>query len=280
MRSVRPALILTMLIVGACTIDDLQHENRFCSVDNPCAEGFDCQQGKCVARGQTPDGPPPKTDGQTDTGADRGPAADLSGDAPAADLLRVPDAGCPAGLSLCGGACVDTQISFDHCGGCDQPCEPGVSDRCEDGLCHCGHLQPLCLDGLTCYKGTCTCVTGPSSMCDGCCLNDKCQTGTAASACGLGGVACTVCPSDACKTPTCVSGTCGAILLKNGTACVTASKQGKCYTGNCCTGCWSTTKNVCYSGTSNTYCGNYGNNCATCIAPATCMTATQTCGSP
>jgi hypothetical protein len=272
MANVRLALIAVLL--AGCIIDELQHENRFCSMDNPCAEGFTCQQGKCVAKSASPDGPT-MTDVLADTVVDKGPTPDgpQTPDLPIADdLPPVPDAGCPAGLTLCAGACIDTDISFDHCGGCDQPCEPGVSDRCENGNCHCGHLQPLCLDGLTCYKGACSCVTGPSSMCKGCCQNDKCQTGTSTSACGLGGVACVTCATYPCRNTSCdsTSGKCTYSNRPNGISCVASGKQGKCFNGNCCTGCWSPTKAACYSGTSNTYCGNFGNNCATCTAPNTC----------
>lgn len=40
---------------------------------------------------------------------------------------------CDDGLSMCGGACVDTQVDPDHCGGCDGGCASG--QRCEAGEC-------------------------------------------------------------------------------------------------------------------------------------------------
>jgi hypothetical protein len=42
-------------------------------------------------------------------------------------------AGCRAGLTACSGACVNTQRSNAHCGGCGRPC--GAGQTCTDGVC-------------------------------------------------------------------------------------------------------------------------------------------------
>jgi hypothetical protein len=40
---------------------------------------------------------------------------------------------CPAGLTVCSGACVDPLRDDRHCGGCDRPCPAGA--WCVDGAC-------------------------------------------------------------------------------------------------------------------------------------------------
>jgi hypothetical protein len=47
-----------------------------------------------------------------------------------------PDA-CPTPTTLCGATCADTSADPEHCGGCDQPCEPlpGAIAFCARGLC-------------------------------------------------------------------------------------------------------------------------------------------------
>ena len=49
--------------------------------------------------------------------------------------LAAPDAACSAGLTSCGGACVDLASDDDHCGACGTPC--GVPYHCVSGACVC-----------------------------------------------------------------------------------------------------------------------------------------------
>ncbi|MFW5967255.1 MAG: CAP domain-containing protein, partial [Persicimonas sp.] len=48
--------------------------------------------------------------------------------------------GCDDGLTECGGECVDTESSSDHCGGCDNPCP---DDSCSEGVCSSISMQVL-----------------------------------------------------------------------------------------------------------------------------------------
>jgi hypothetical protein len=56
---------------------------------------------------------------------------------------------CPAGLTRCGGACVDTKWNQTHCGGC-YAANP-------DNLFCCNGA--LCPHGMPCHNGVCTCGT-------------------------------------------------------------------------------------------------------------------------
>ncbi len=107
-------------------------------------------------------------------------AAVLTDARPEADRMPVPDGGCPAGLTDCGGVCVDLQSDHGHCGSCNSPCSPNeacLSGRCEpncpagrilcDGECvdpetdpeHCGDCATRCTAGSratpVCRRGVC-----------------------------------------------------------------------------------------------------------------------------
>jgi hypothetical protein len=83
---------------------------------------------------------------------------------------------CSPGQMNCGGECVDVQVEPDHCGGCDEPCEPG--EVCQEGSCgspceaqemlcggtcvdplatdaHCGGCDQPCPAGVACVQGEC-----------------------------------------------------------------------------------------------------------------------------
>ena len=123
------------------------------------------------------------------------------------------DATCGSGSACCGGACVDTQSSADHCGGCS-PCDSGQT--CVSGACttaaatgcsastcgaghsccgdscvdtqtdpnHCGSCLP-CVAGANCIGGTCvipapvTCdtVTNPCPGAEKCCDHECLDVG-------------------------------------------------------------------------------------------------------
>lgn len=83
---------------------------------------------------------------------------------------------CPRGQMNCGGECVDVMSDAAHCGGCDEPCDPG--EVCEEGSCgspcaaqemlcagecvdplasdgHCGGCEQPCPAGVACVQGEC-----------------------------------------------------------------------------------------------------------------------------
>ncbi|CAM0903190.1 unnamed protein product [Alopecurus aequalis] len=65
-----------------------------------------------------------------------------------------------AGLTCCGGQCVDTVASAEHCGGCNKACKHGWT-------CCGGHCVDLLSDGKNC--GSC------SNRCDKKCNNGFCD---------------------------------------------------------------------------------------------------------
>jgi hypothetical protein len=115
---------------------------------------------------------------------------------------------CAAGQELCAGACVDTSSNQNHCGSCDNACEPG--QVCAAGVCkiacpggqsecaglcynllddvdHCGSCGKKCLAGEVCDSGSCasTCSSGQQN-CGGSCVDLQ----TSATHCGACGNAC------------------------------------------------------------------------------------------
>lgn len=119
-----------------------------------CGAGTVCELGRCVAV----IGPDASTDVAADAGSDA--TAPDAPEAPPADAppeSSVPV--CPAGLVLCGRACVDTATDTANCGGCNQMCGRNP-DR---------HLLPTCARGA--------CVTGCEPNWGDCNadLNDGCE---------------------------------------------------------------------------------------------------------
>ena len=142
---------------------------------------------------------------------------------------------CPAGQTVCAGACVDLSSNLNHCGACGAVCESrlvavecrnGICERasCQDGLTycgaadgcrdlsqdidHCGACGNECPDGfLNCIDGICTedppldqCEELGQVACDGICvdiLNDQ-------DNCGACGNVCQIVPT----TFNCVAGVC------------------------------------------------------------------------
>lgn len=76
---------------------------------------FDDLEDAGVDAGQDDGGPERDSGIDVDGGADGGPS-------------------CGAGETVCDGACVDTQSSLEHCGGCGNAC--AATDRCDDGSCY------------------------------------------------------------------------------------------------------------------------------------------------
>ncbi|MEZ4409626.1 MAG: hypothetical protein R3A52_24610, partial [Polyangiales bacterium] len=152
----------------------------------------------------------PADTGPLDTGpADTGPLdtgpADVPVDAPAdvvdastdvpvdapddvTDVVDVPvDTGpmCTGGTTDCGGTCVDTQTSTDHCGACNNACPTG--QMCAAGTC-----------ALSCAAPLTVCGAGAMMSCY--------DTATSTEHCGACGNAC---PTRANSAPSCTAGACG-----------------------------------------------------------------------
>ncbi|MBI4704383.1 MAG: hypothetical protein HY744_25035 [Deltaproteobacteria bacterium] len=138
--------------------------------------------------------------------------------------------GCPAGLTGCGGQCVDTDIDPSHCGACgqacaeDQVCSAGTcglgclggatrcGDRCVDAqldpancggskcvdtqvdAANCGGCGKACGQGEACVQGACkvACAEGKTN-CGGKCVDlqaDPANCGGCGKACGQGQLCC------------------------------------------------------------------------------------------
>jgi hypothetical protein len=109
---------------------DLQTDERFCgNCQTTCAAGDICQAGACVtgnggAGGGSGAGGSGGAAGAGETGG--GPGTGGTGGA----------GGCTAGLTDCGGTCVDTQTSPGECGACGTPCSSdNVTPACSAGSC-------------------------------------------------------------------------------------------------------------------------------------------------
>ena len=98
-----------------------------------------------------------------------------------------PDGGCPPGLTLCGGVCVDTDIDNGNCGACAAACPGGTVCNGE------GSCQGECITGFT----TCPGEGGASYCAD--LGNDIFNCGGCGQPCAAGDHA----------YPTCAAGQCG-----------------------------------------------------------------------
>ncbi len=219
------------------------------------------------------------------TASDLGSSEDVADVAPPPDVVVAPDLPptdtgpvCPAGQSVCNGACVDTVRDVRHCGGCGVVCAVVQGQpACSGGVCrvasctagfadcdgnaangcevdtrsnarHCGRCDNLCNfpgAGAVCAAGVCqrtTCETGRGD-CDGNAANG-CETALATSTlhCGACGNPCA--PANA--TPSCQSGACRVGLC--------AAGFGDC-DGNAANGCEVDTR------TSLAHCGACGRGC-------------------
>jgi hypothetical protein len=115
-------------------------------------------------------------------------AADAAADGGARADVSVADVGCPLGLILCAGRCVDATSDPVHCGGCGLRCAGGANGA------------------AACTSGACALACAPGfANCDGL-LANGCEVDTRSSRehCGACGAAC----SFANATATCAAGTC------------------------------------------------------------------------
>ncbi len=125
-----------------------------------------------------------------DTTSGAADAAEATADATseAADATEAAvDSGptCEATETVCGGACVDTQTSRDHCGACGKACAAG--EVCSAGAC-----------SLSCGGGTVKCTSGGSSVCSTL-ASDPLHCGACGNACPARANAASVCASGTCS---------------------------------------------------------------------------------
>lgn len=160
----------------ACTwgadTDTSSIEAQRCNNNNDCPGGT-CLAGFC------------NNSGAADTGAVDTGGTDTGGtDTAGTDT----NTGCTGNLVSCGGSCVDTQTSTEHCGACGQACATGES--CTDGSCggctatecggdcvdtqtsnlHCGSCDNACTAPEACDAGTCACPS-TAATCGGVCTD-------------------------------------------------------------------------------------------------------------
>jgi hypothetical protein len=80
---------------------------------------------------------------------------------------------CPELTTFCGGACIDTKTTPQHCGKCDAPCSSG--SLCQAGACVCPQGQMMC-------GGQCADVQISPQNCGmcgkACAANEACMAGT------------------------------------------------------------------------------------------------------
>ena len=94
------------------------------------------------------------------------------------------DVSCPAEQTACGGQCVDTRASAQHCGACGMACAagqvcvngacmqscPGTQTLCNGSVCvstatdreHCGACGNVCPAGQACSNGRCATACAPN----------------------------------------------------------------------------------------------------------------------
>lgn len=92
----------------------------------------------------------------------------------------------------CGTQCVDADTNTQHCGVCNNACNPDEADQCHDGQCRCGVGSP-CGNGLICYDGGCRDLQRDRNNCGirgfACATGESCVAGTCVCA-NANGVAC------------------------------------------------------------------------------------------
>lgn len=135
----------------------------------------------------------------------------------------------------------------------------------------CGRNGSSCIDcasqGRSCDTGTrsCSSTRCDSTNCAGCCVGDRCLTGTDATSCGTKGQSCTSC---AATGQTCRS------LSSGGGLCEGTPTCGPANCGGCCQG------TVCVAGSDATSCGRQGQQCNNCTATGQICGADRSCQTP
>lgn len=167
----------------------------------------------------------------------------------------------------CPGCCAEGDCFLgtqeDLCGSNGEECRNCAiyGQSCTDGACE-GGCTPFCGDKCAGEDDGCG-GTCSSNGCSGCCdSSNTCQSGTADSVCGSGGVPCENCldVDEACSL---TAGACMCVPSCSG-KCPGADDGcgGTCYK-SLCMGCCDSSY-ICQSGNSNTSCGNNGATCVDC----------------
>jgi len=216
---------LVLLGLTACGTSE-NVGGRACDVDDDCASGFVCQDGRCV-EAQTADVVSPDV-------------IDPCGDE------------CVSGQTCCGGECLNLGSDPANCGGCGVEC--GTNETCEDGKCTCGATQPG--QGPACQEPFVCCGSGGDAECvniltdpdycgacdvacrvDATCLVGGCQCPVGQRDCGEDGTCddilastsnCGSCGND-CGDQACSEGrcTCGVVSCGDGEACCSIQSGGE-----------------------------------------------------
>ncbi|TNE51840.1 MAG: hypothetical protein EP343_02985 [Deltaproteobacteria bacterium] len=172
---------------------DLQRNSQHCGAcGNVCGSGSACVKGACVCQNRGETGCQVRgASGQMETqcfnlNTDKAHCGVCNKHC-GSSLCVSGVCQCPQGKTSCGGTCVDTATSTQHCGGCgirckgNATCKNGVCDSCED-VCysgsyprctntntdanHCGYCNAMCSSGTRgCNKGKCACADAKQTAC-------------------------------------------------------------------------------------------------------------------
>ncbi len=213
-------------ICSACSVDGwcdaVPDDDERCS-EVSCPESSLCErfpptliEGRCAALGRCFDRATYCEPEYEDQGAECGLGLACDGDGSCVSVCRASETWC--------GSCIDTQSSNLHCGGCNQPCEPG--EVCSSGSCEvdCAAGQLACGDACI-NPQTNNKHCGASGDCSGdevgvpCTSPASCIDGTCQLVCGGGQINC----NNSCINPNSDEGFCGAsgncVAPNNGTPC-------------------------------------------------------------
>jgi len=214
----------------------------------------------------TESSPPVGVDAGIDAGSDTG-AVDVS---------------CPAEQTACGGQCVDTRASAQHCGACGMACAagqvcvngacmqscPGTQTLCNNSVCvstatdreHCGACGNVCPAGQVCSNGRCAttcasnlqgCMRAPSASGDAGAMGELVCVDPMTDRAHCGGCN-NVCP----RGRICEAGACVLTCIESQTVCDGACRDlqtDRAHCGACATAC--TAGQVCAEGRCVVSCG-------------------------
>lgn len=140
--------------------------------------GLACHPGEVCSRGRCEEGSTRKENQLMESGnLTSGLSTPLTVEDPPVDECASSD---QAGLTSCGGICVNTRTDRSHCGACFATCPSGT-------FCRTGTCTEVCSPGLTNCDGTCVNLQTREDYCGAC--NNTCEAGEACS----GGVCAHVC---------------------------------------------------------------------------------------
>lgn len=230
------AAAVCVLIAGACSSDEDSSSKAGATacvpgVSTACTGPAGCAGGQVCREDGSGYGPCDCGSAQ-DAGADQhaadgapDSASDASHDS--SDASAACDPPCGTGEQCCAGACVSL-TSLQHCGACNEPCDPALASACEldadagTATCRCGPFpacpsghacvangsamvcanlstdpkncgapNAACADGEICSSGACACGTGSACGSDQACCGGTCvDIQTDADNCGGCNIAC------------------------------------------------------------------------------------------